>query len=623
MKTGQRLAGRYEIQDLLGHGGMGEVWRALDLTLGRPVAVKTLSQHLSGDELQESLPRFQREGKAAARLNHPSIATIFDAGEHDGQLFMVLEFVDGEDLRRTLGRQPAGLPIDQVLDIGAQVAEGLSVAHESGVVHRDIKPANLMLLRRGQVKICDFGIARLDGVTSGLSVTGTVMGTMAYMPPEQMLGQKISGRADVYSLGATLFHLITGRVVFPGDDLRAIIAQHLTAQPPDPVALRPDCLPDLAAYVLTMLAKEPEERPDAGDAADVLREMRQQGGSAAIRPARTGTVVASPRPDPARAPTSPSGAARTRSRPRESWRSREKITPHGVIRLAPHDSGPLESLAFSPDSRTLAGGGKIVQLWDVLDGTLIVACEDQGATSGIGDVSFNNAGTLLACTDLDTDTILLRDVPSGEVLDSFTGAGAGKERVAFSPDDTLLAACTPEYLGVWEVATGRLIATESMPGFGSLAFSPDGTVLAVGVEDRVKLWEVDRLGKSLPSRLPDLSAKVRQASNWGLAFSPDGTLLAAAVSNHKGAGSVFLWSMPDCQLLAKYASSKGLVALAASPAGDVLATVHDLDSVTLWEVGSGAWTASLESRATCLAFSPDGSYLAAGGTSLIRVWTSR
>ncbi len=290
--------------------------------------------------------------------------------------------------------------------------------------------------------------------------------------------------------------------------------------------------------------------------------------------------------------------------------------------MAPHDSGPLQSLAFSPDSRTLAGGGNIVQFWDVLDGTPVLACTDQRPTSGIGDVSFNHAGTLLACTDLDTDTIVLRDVPSGEILDSFTGAGAGKERVVFSPDDALIAACTPEELGVWEVATGRLVATEPMAGFGSLAFSPDGTVLAVGVEDRVKLWEVDRLGKALPSRLPDLSARVRQASNWGLAFSPDGTLLAAAVSNHKGAGSVYLWSMPDCQLLAKYASSKGLVALAASPAGDVFATVHDLESVTLWEVGSGAWRVTLESRATCLAFSPDGSYLAAGGNNLIRVWTS-
>jgi serine/threonine protein kinase len=193
VKTGQRLAGRYEIQDLLGHGGMGEVWRARDLTLDRPVAVKTLSSRLSVDELQESLPRFQREGRAAARLNHPSIATIFDAGEHDGQLFMVLEFVDGEDLRRVLARQPAGLPVGQVLDIGAQVAEGLTVAHEAGVVHRDAKPANIMLLSRGRVKVCDFGIARLEGMTSVLSVTGTVVGTMDYMPRSRCSARRSRG----------------------------------------------------------------------------------------------------------------------------------------------------------------------------------------------------------------------------------------------------------------------------------------------------------------------------------------------------------------------------------------------------------------------------------------------
>jgi serine/threonine protein kinase len=232
VKTGDKLAGRYQVQDLLGQGGMGEVWRATDLTLDRPVAVKTLSHKLSGDDLQEALARFQREGRVAARLNHPSIATIYDAGEQDGQLYLVLEFVDGEDLGKALARQPAGLPGDQIMDIGAQVAEGLAVANESGVIHRDIKPANLMLMSRGRVKICDFGIARLEGVTSALSVTGMVMGTMAYMPPEQMLGQKISGSADVYSLGATLFHLLTGRVVFPGGDLRVIIAQHLTTRPP-------------------------------------------------------------------------------------------------------------------------------------------------------------------------------------------------------------------------------------------------------------------------------------------------------------------------------------------------------------------------------------------------------
>jgi WD40 repeat protein len=158
---------------------------------------------------------------------------------------------------------------------------------------------------------------------------------------------------------------------------------------------------------------------------------------------------------------------------------------------------------------------------------------------------------------------------------------------------------------------------------GSLAFSPDGRILAVGAADRVMLRKVDRPGNARYSQLPDLTVSMRQASNRGIAFSPDGTLLAAAVSNHKRVGAVYLWSVPDCQPIAKYASSKGLVALAASPAGDVIATVEDLKSVKLWEVGSGRGAGTLDSPATCLAFSPDGSYLAAGCTREIHVWTSR
>jgi serine/threonine protein kinase len=623
VKTGQRLAGRYEIQDLLGQGGMGEVWRARDLTLDRPVAVKTLSSRLSVDELQESLPRFQREGRAAARLNHPSIATIFDAGEHDGQLFMVLEFVDGEDLRRVLGRLPAGLPVDQVLDIGAQVAEGLAVAHEAGVVHRDVKPANIMLLGRGRVKVCDFGIARLEGMTSVLSVTGTVVGTMDYMPPEQMLGQKISGSADVYSLGATLFHLLTGRVVFPGDDLRAVIAQHLTAQPPDPATLRPDCPPDFAAYLLTMLAKEPERRPGAADIADALREMRPGAGPPAIVPVRTPTVVVTPRPEPVRVMTNPPGPAGGGPGTRAGWLTAGKIRLHQVIPVASRASGSPRSLAFSPDCRTLASAAETVQLWDVAGGTPIVAYEEQHSTSGIGGVSFNHAGTLLASTDLDTDVILLRDVASGRILASLTGAGTGSDQLAFSPDDSLLAAYTPTMAGVWEVATGRLVAAEPVAELGSLAFSPDGRLLAVGDGDRVMLREVDHPGNARRTDLPDLTVNIRQASNWGVAFSPDGTLLAAAVSKHGRTGSVHLWSVPDFRPLTKYATHKGLVGLAISPAGDVIATVEDLKSVKLWAVGSGLRAGTVNSPATCLTFSPDGSYLAAGCTDEIHVWTSR
>jgi WD40 repeat protein len=177
--------------------------------------------------------------------------------------------------------------------------------------------------------------------------------------------------------------------------------------------------------------------------------------------------------------------------------------------------------------------------------------------------------------------------------------------------------------GVWEVATGRLVAAEPVAELGSLAFSPDGRLLAVGDGDRVMLREVDHPGNARRTDLPDLTVNIRQASNWGVAFSPDGTLLAAAVSKHGRTGSVHLWSVPDFRPLTKYATHKGLVGLAISPAGDVIATVEDLKSVKLWAVGSGLRAGTVNSPATCLTFSPDGSYLAAGCTDEIHVWTSR
>ncbi|WP_149261997.1 DNA translocase FtsK [Actinomadura sp. K4S16] len=255
---------------------MGEVWRGLDLLLERPVALKVLLPNWRDEiEMVQAMGRFRREGRAAARLSHPSIAAVFDVGEDRGHPFLVLELLAGQDLRKILEQRPGGLPIEQIMDYGAQVAEALAAAHAAGVVHRDIKPANLMLLPGGQVKICDFGIARLQGATAGLSAAGVRMGTFAYMAPEQAAGKPLDGRADLYALGCTLFHMLTGRHVFPGDDLQAVVAQHLARPAPSPCALRPDTPTDLDALILALLAKDPQDRP--ADAAAVARELKRIG----------------------------------------------------------------------------------------------------------------------------------------------------------------------------------------------------------------------------------------------------------------------------------------------------------------------------------------------------------
>ncbi|MFC5746909.1 serine/threonine-protein kinase, partial [Actinomadura rugatobispora] len=215
---GAVVADRYRVAELLGEGAMGQVWRGEDLRLDRPVAVKVLQPHLMHGSLREqALARFEREGRAAARLAHRNIAVVHDVGEHDGLSYLVLEFLHGRDLKSLLRDHPGGLPIEDVLEYGAQAAEGLAAAHAAGIVHRDVKPANLMLSGDGTVKVCDFGIARLHGATTGLTGDASI-GTLAYMAPEQIMGQPVDHRADLYALGATVFQLLTGRHVFTGDD---------------------------------------------------------------------------------------------------------------------------------------------------------------------------------------------------------------------------------------------------------------------------------------------------------------------------------------------------------------------------------------------------------------------
>lgn len=267
MEPGAELTGRYRLEKQLGSGGMGQVWRGHDLRLDRPVAIKLLRPGLFADE--QALARFQREGKAAARLNHPAIAAVYDVSAHQGKPFLVLELLDGHDLETALGRDPQGLAIDRVLDYGAQIAEGLAAAHAAGVVHRDIKPANVMLLPSGQIKIYDFGIARLHDATR-LTAADSAVGTLSYMAPEQFRNEPIDAKADLYALGATLFHLLTGHPPYRADDQRALIAMHLDAPVPSARSVRPGIPPAFDACLRTLLAKAPLERPDAATVAHHL-----------------------------------------------------------------------------------------------------------------------------------------------------------------------------------------------------------------------------------------------------------------------------------------------------------------------------------------------------------------
>ncbi|MQY07629.1 serine/threonine-protein kinase [Actinomadura macrotermitis] len=274
MQQGWELAGRYRLEAVLGRGGMGEVWRAVDLRLGgRPVAVKILP--VTAGAGTAGVARFRREAEIAASLNHPGITTVFDIDEHeqDGHrlLFLVMELLEGRDLAQVLAAGDA-LPVEQVADLAAQLADALAAAHRRAVVHRDIKPANLFLLPDGKVKICDFGIARLADATK-ITATGSIAGTPVYMAPEQIQSGDVDQRTDLYSLGCVLYELLTGETwVDRGTGAGAILYQHLEQTPKPPRSLRPEIPEHLDALVMDLLAKQPGDRP--ADAAAVSARLR-------------------------------------------------------------------------------------------------------------------------------------------------------------------------------------------------------------------------------------------------------------------------------------------------------------------------------------------------------------
>jgi hypothetical protein len=250
------IAGRYELEQQVGSGGMSKVFRAHDRLLERTVALKILHEHYSQDD--EYVERFRREARAVAQLAHPNVVTVIDRGEHDARQYIVFEYVDGENLKQLVDREGA-LPVRQVIELGLQVAHALASAHARGVVHRDVKPQNVLLSEEGVPKVTDFGIARTSDVES-VTLTGTVMGTSEYISPEQARGEPVDYRSDVYSLGAILFELCTGDVPYPGENPVSVAMRHLHEPVPSARARRRDVPSRLDAAIRRAMAKDPAER---------------------------------------------------------------------------------------------------------------------------------------------------------------------------------------------------------------------------------------------------------------------------------------------------------------------------------------------------------------------------
>ncbi|MGW3109669.1 serine/threonine-protein kinase [Streptomyces sp. NPDC001100] len=297
------IAGRYRLHVAIGRGAMGEVWQAYDEVGGRPVAVKLL--HAQNSE-PTAAARFRLEAQTAGRLSHPHVVGVLDFGEQEGRLFLVMELVQGDSLSHVLA-QAGSLPAEQVARIAAHSAAGMAAAHEQGIVHRDIKPGNLLLDADGSVKIADFGIAQFMNDPGGaLTATGQIVGTSLYIAPERALGKPAGPPSDVYSLGCVLYQLLTGQTPFRAGSAIAVLHHHLDTAPVPPRELGVGLPPAFENYLLGLLAKRPEDRPTAGQAANWFASGAWKG-----HPEPLPAAAPPPRPTPRATPRETLGEPRT------------------------------------------------------------------------------------------------------------------------------------------------------------------------------------------------------------------------------------------------------------------------------------------------------------------------
>src|SRR5947209_502357 len=278
---GTTLSGRYRLEARIGAGGMSTVYRALDATLERQVAIKLMNREVASDS--DQLERFRREARAVAQLSHPHVVGVIDAGEDEGRPYIVFEYVEGETLKERIRRQ-GRLPVAEAVAYAIEIARALGAAHARHIVHRDVKPQNVLIDEEGSAKVTDFGIARtLD--EEGLTADGRVLGTTDYVSPEQALGQPVTGQSDLYSLGIVLYEMLAGEVPFKGESQVAVAMKHVREPLPDVQRSRPEVSAALAAVIDRATAKHPGDRYAndtelIADLEDVLAIETARSGSA-------------------------------------------------------------------------------------------------------------------------------------------------------------------------------------------------------------------------------------------------------------------------------------------------------------------------------------------------------
>jgi WD40 repeat protein len=596
--------GAYRILKVLGAGGMGVVFLAEDPQLQRPVALKAMKPALAASASARA--RFLREARAAASIKHDHIVTIHQVGEDRGAPFLAMEFLEGEPLDERLKRE-GKLPLAEALRIGREIAEGLAAAHERGLIHRDIKPGNLWLEgKRGRVKILDFGLARATDDDQHLTQSGAVLGTPAYMAPEQAHGRPVDCRCDLFSLGCVLYRLATGEPPFKGTDKISTLLAVTTENPRPPGLVSPEVPGELSDFIMRLLAKRPDERPGSAAAvAEVLGTIEQGLTVPLTRPA----AGAGSRPLPAQAGRWP--------RP---FRRRRLL----VVTAA----GLLGVLGIG-----LAAQQVLVRVRGKEGRETVIDPAGKGgnapapAAAGVRRSPF--------------DELRRADIPAYELAVAGNGdtkqappelvAVLGDSRmklwgevyaVAFHPDGRFLASAGyDQKVRLWNLETGDQI--RALPGqdaFFCLAYSPDGRRLAAGGwHGMLHIWD------SKTGRLEHDLTGVQKAFVLALAFDPDGKRLATAGDDQ----IVRVWSAVSGDLLFTLAGHGGRINdLAFRADGKRLATASDDKTIKIWDVekaGDALATLQGDHMELSVAYSPDGKSLASEEASgddgqVVRIW---
>jgi eukaryotic-like serine/threonine-protein kinase len=611
-----RLAS-YRILKVLGQGGMGIVFLAEDPSLHRMVALKTLKSAAANDVNRK---RFLREAQATAAIEHDHIVPIYQVGESRGVPFLAMQMLKGETLEQRLKREKR-LPPSEIFRIGREIASGLSAAHQHGLVHRDIKPSNIWLeavdseqpavgsednanaslpaghcplTRGGRVKIVDFGLARAASDEESLTESGFVVGTPAYMAPEQARGQAVDARCDMFSLGCVLYRMSTGKVPFHAGDTLATLLAVATESPPAPSAVNPDVPPGLSALVMRLLAKNPTERPS--DARSVIAALQAiERGDVEPAPGKRhrvrrvlagfalGAVVVTipwlgglfSRPianttgnsTQLAEATSPTRSAPTLPAPPPP------TSPEPVKPPPEPDPDPDPPPPAGKQGRALSAALALVSAPAPRPGLQGWTLETRGHRGPVRALAHCPDDTTLATAGAD-GTIRLWDQRTGKLRRILVGHNYMVDGLAWSADGTVLASRAGDgTVRLWEAATGKGRLPLRLGSPTAFALSPDAQMVATAGSERcVRLW--DTAGK-LVGVVDGLSAEVA-----AIAWSPDGTTLAAGGRD----GAIFLSDRQGRQSANMPGHKEAVIAVAFSPDGKFLVSASRDQSLRLWDV---------------------------------------